>query len=440
MNRPLPTLLALALLAAAAPRPVSAAVLEVGPGRAFDHPAAALARAQPGDEIRVFPRPDDQPYARVALAISLPRLTLRAAEGAQGRVVFSGDGFDYSGRGAVPRAIVQFNPGAADGVVEGLVLTGAHNGSHNGAGVRVNQADRVSVRGCVIHGNDMGIMSNGDGGKGGADQLIENCLIHGNGAPADPGYNHNLYLGGLSVTVRGCEIHSSITGHNVKSRARRTVVEGCRVYHAANREIDLVDGEGFTDTPGSDAVLVGNVIVKDPKCAGNRGVIHFGQDGGKGHDGTLYLVHNTIHTPFGSPVVQLSSSDARASFWNNLVWNEASRQQGQTLLAGQAGVDLATRVAGGVNLLASGFRNSATTALALDGTRFGEPGATLPWVDAVAGDYRLAREDARVSGAGAALPEAVRKALGGPVVQYRAPRSTAARSDAVAPDLGAFSR
>ena len=227
-------------------------------------------------------------------------------------VAISGQGFDYSGAGSTPRAIFQFNPGADNCTLEGFELSGAHNSSHNGAGVRINQANHVAIRNCSIHDNDMGIMSNGDGSLATAvDQRIEECRIYRNGDPTEPGYNHNLYLGGTSVTLRFCEIHHSLTGHNVKSRAHHTRVEYCYVHHSANREFDLVDA-AETARPQSDAVLLGNIIVKDPKCSGNRAVIHFGQDGGKGHNGTLYLAFNTIVTPFISPVVELSAAGAKA--------------------------------------------------------------------------------------------------------------------------------
>ena len=52
--------------------------------------------------------------------------------------------------------------------------------------------------------------------------------------------------------MRGCEVHSSLTGHNVKSRAHRTVVEACYIHDSANREFDLVDDKAYTALAGSD--------------------------------------------------------------------------------------------------------------------------------------------------------------------------------------------
>ena len=250
----------------------AAAELAIGPGKQFDRIEPALARAKPGDTILVFPPGEGQAYEKVALYVATPKLTIKAKTARAGdRIILSGKGFDYSGRGHIPRAIVQFSPGADGCTLEGFELAAAHNESHNGAGVRINQANDVTIRRCEIHGNDMGIMSNGDGTeKTAVNQRIENCLIHSNGDRSEPGYNHNLYLGGTSVTVEACEVHSSLTGHNIKSRARLTRVLWCYVHDSANRELDLVDARDTT-AEHSDAVVAGCVIVKGGKMRKPRG-------------------------------------------------------------------------------------------------------------------------------------------------------------------------
>ena len=352
-------LLAAGLLAASSP----AATLEVGPGKVFARIEQANAQARPGDVILVYPRPGGQPYEQTAVYVRQARLTFRAvpAEGSRW-VKIDGSGFDYSGRGSTPRAIFQFNAGTDHCVLEGFELSGAHNDSHNGAGVRINQANHVTVRHCSIHNNDMGMMSNGDGSLDrGVNQWIEFCEIHHNGDPADPGYNHNLYLGGTSVTLRACEVHSSLTGHNVKSRAHHNRVEYCYIHDSANREFDLVDAAD-TAQPDSHAVLLGNIVVKDPNCGGNRSVIHFGQDGGKEHDGTLHLTFNTIVTPFLSPVVELSAPKAKAQLTGNLVWDAGRRQNGQQLIVVRAGASL-SNASGAHNRLGGTFAALAGTAL-----------------------------------------------------------------------------
>lgn len=404
---------------------VPAAELAVGPHQPFAQIADALARAQPGDVISVHPLPNAAPYVQVALNIARPRITLQSAGG---RVVLSGQGGDQSGRGAAPRAIVQFSPGAGGGVLAGFELTGAHNGSHNGAGVRINQANDVSIRDCVIHHNDMGIMSNGDGTPRTANhQRIENCLIHANGDAAEPGYNHNLYLGGTSVTLQGCEVHSSLTGHNVKSRAHRTTISACYIHDSANRELDLVDAQGDTTAPDSDAVLAGNLIIKARNCSGNRGVIHFGQDGGREHDGTLYLVHNTIVTPFVSPVIVLSSGQARAQLYNNIIWDGGARQRGQQIVNAAKQTDA---VHGACNLVGSNFSEVS----GLERTIFTQADIAMWFKQPAQNDFRLRTPCAM----GRPLPPEINQALGGALRQYLAPQNSTARPASEQPDLGAF--
>jgi hypothetical protein len=426
----------------------SAATLEVGPGKPFARIEDANARAQAGDMILVYPRADGQPYQQTAVFVRQALLTFRgvAAEGERW-VKIDGSGFDYSGRGSTPRAIFQFNADTDHCVLEGFELTGAHNGSHNGAGVRINQANHVTVRNCSIHGNDMGIMSNGDGSlERGVNQLIEFCRIHHNGAPADPGYNHNLYLGGTSVTMRACEVHSSLTGHNYKSRAHFNRVEYCYLYHSANREFDLVDA-GDTARPGSHTVLLGNIIVKDPECRGNRSVIHFGQDGGRDHDGTLHLRFNTVITPFMAPVVELSAPGAKAELIGNIVWDAGRRQNGQRLIAVRAGARL-ENASGGYNRLAGLFE-------ALNGTSLDAASNPIqrfdasPLADPAQHDFRvlpaaagqLAAPTAALQAPLPATPGAVQTKAEPPLAwQYRHPADKQKREAVAGMVLGAGGR
>jgi hypothetical protein len=414
------------------------AELHVGPGKAFARIEEALAKAQSGDAILVHPREGGKPYEKPALYVTRPRITIRSAVPSGQRVVLDGTGFDYSGRGSTPRAIAQFNRGADGCTIEGFELVNAHNDSCNGAGVRINQANSVTVRDCVIRGNDMGIMSNGDGTDSTAvDQLIEDCLIHSNGNPKHAGYNHNLYLGGTSVTLRGCEVHSSLTGHNVKSRAHRTLVLACYVHDSANREFDLVDGKGDTTAPGSDAVLAGNIIVKSPRCPGNRAVIHFGQDGGNEHDGTLWLAHNTIVTPFVSPVVTLSASKARAQLLNNIIWDGGAGPAGQKLADAAKTTDRKEAVQGRTNWLSPGFGGDLG-ALGLAQTFVAKPGQVPPFADPAKRDYRLTRADSSVVNAGDPLPPQLFKLIGGKLPEYRPPLGARPRAEEGKPDLGAW--
>ncbi len=317
---------------------VNPQLITVGPGRDTATLEEAYIAAAAGAAIVVYPQSGNAPYLQPALQIYKSGISFHGVIAGGARVKLDGAGFNYTGAGAVPRAIFQFNPGADGGSVEGFELYNATNDTHNGAAVRINQANDVLVRNCEIRDNDMGLMSNGSVSADTArNQRIEFCHIHHNGNLTDPGYNHNLYLGGTSVLARGCVIHHSLTGHNFKSRAHFNRVEGCYVYYSANREFDLVDDAENTAAQNSHSVLLDNVIIKDPACPGNRAVLQFGQDGGNAHNGTLYLVHNTIATPFQSPVVTLSATGAGLELHNNIVWDMQSGQSDQALLAVSGG-------------------------------------------------------------------------------------------------------
>ena len=300
--------------------------LQVGPDKPFQRIEEAVQAATEGDEIVVHPNRDGSPYRQPVLMIRKAKLKIRSAD-PEKPVMLDGAGYEYSGHGSIPRAIVQFDPGADGCVLDGFVLTNARNGSHNGAGVRINAANNVTVRNCVIHANDMGIMSGGEvSRRTGAGQRIEKCKIFENGTDKDPGYNHNLYVGGTDVTVVECDISRSTTGHNLKSRAHRLFVINCVIHDSCNRELDLVDGVGNTDVPESDSFLVGNTIVKDSKCSGNKTVIHFGRDGAAHHTGTLWLIDNTIRTPFVSPIAHLSDGNGIVLIGNRINEKDPERK------------------------------------------------------------------------------------------------------------------
>ena len=444
--------LAFAFLSASA---AVAAQLEVGSNKKFERLEHALSQANPGDEIIVHAQPENKPYTETALLIRTPRLSIRAARsnGAP-RVRLTGGDFIYSGIGSTPRAIVQFDPAAEGCLLEGFELSGARNQSDNGAGVRINGANNITIRDCEIHSNDMGIMSGGRP-KEAANQRIENCLIRDNGSERDPGQNHNLYLGGTSVTLTGCEVRGSVTGHNVKSRAHYTRVEYSWIHDSANREFDLVDAKGATDLPGSHAVLLGNLISKANPCPGNRTVIHFGQDGGIDHNGIVHLIHNTIITPYIAPIVELSAPGARAHFLNNIIWNTNSTERHQVIARltpaalsnGQnPAAELARRITGSHNWFSQSFANEKNSFP----SGFAKWGVQTPFLSQEIGglsDSRLPHP--RPDFINAALPfseiqippppAASSAAPIKPFQQFKLPLGTAPRADHSRPALGAFS-
>jgi hypothetical protein len=422
-----------------------AGILEVGPGRKFQRIEHANKAARPGDTIVVYPKKSKKgilPYEKVAINVTKPRLTFIAARKKKDKPIpLSGKGFEYSGVGQIPRGIFQFQKGADHCTVNGFELSGATNKSYNGAGVRINQANYITIKSCDIHNNDMGIQSNGDGTlKAAVYQLIESCKVYNNGNKKDPGLNHNFYLGGTSAVIRFCEVYGSLTGHNIKSRAHYNRIEYSYIHHSSNREFDLVDGKE-TSEPNSHSVLIGNIIVKDPKCKGNKGVIHFGQDGGKAHNGTVTLIHNTILTPHLSSVLELSAAGASAELYNNIIDSAGSNQKRQTLIGVRKGAAQKNcKVAH--NWLGMAFKN-AKSSYGVAGNGFYK---TSPiYKNPGKGDYRLGRPLKGLVNAGLALKKIkVPPVPGGPKEKralpfsFQLPLSGKKRKVKGRPDLGAY--
>jgi hypothetical protein len=418
--------------------PLNAAIREVGPGKTYTRIEAAYQAANAGDSILVYPQSGGAVYDSVAVFLTKRKLAVLGIAAAGQRVLLHGDGFDYSGSGSVPRAMFQFNPGADSCAVENFEISGCHNASYNGAAFRINQVNNITIRNCHVHDNDMGVMSNGTvAANSAAHQLIENCIVHDNGNTADPGYNHNFYVGGTSVTIRGCDVYAATTGHDIKSRAHITIVEGCYVHDCQNREFDLVDDNGVTTVAASHALIAGCVIVKAANASGNKTTIHFGQDGGFDHNGTLYVVHCTIVTPYISPVVDLSAPGAGVSFTNCLVLDPSDSASGQVLVSTRGGA-LISNAVGSHMWMSSGF--SAPAGGVFDHVTKGAAGNLPKFIDAASGNYALAENfagivDAGLDFASIFVPQEVGNRL---LVAFLVPLGSFPRAFEGAPDIGAY--
>jgi hypothetical protein len=418
----------------------NATVRDVGPGKTYARIESAYQAASAGDSILVYPKATGASYDSVAVYLTKRKLVFLGIAAAGGRVLMHGDGYDYSGAGSVPRAMFQFNPGADSCVVENFEISGCHNTSYNGAAFRINQVNDITIRNCHIHDNDMGIMSNGTvSANSAANQLIENCIVHDNGNQADPGYNHNFYVGGTSVIIRGCNVYAATTGHDIKSRAHITIVEGCYVHDCQNREFDLVDDNGVTTVPGSHALISGCVIVKATNTSGNKTTIHFGQDGGFDHNGTLYVVHSTIISPYISPIVDLSASGAGVSFTNSLVLDPSGIASGQVLVSTRGGA-LISNAAGHYMWISSGF--TAPSGGTFDHVTTGAAGSVPAFVNAASGDYGLQDSAIGIVDAGldyASASASLPQQIGGrQLVAFAVPLGFFSRTFTGKPDLGAY--
>ena len=289
---------------------VRATTYPVGTNRAIKTLGAVLPRLRPGDVAEIDPGVYRE-TARITLnGTRESPITIRGV-GAE-RALFDGEGLDTSGRGSVPRGIFQIE--GAYIVIEHLEFRNARNGE-NAAGVRLLDSTNALVRDCTISRCDMGIF-----GGDRETATIQDCEVFLNGTPSFNGYSHNFYMSGNRVVVRGCHIHDSAFGQNYKSRAHYNELWFNWITDSNEGEVGCVDSKGATDRPNSNTLLVGNTIISHRERTGNAAkFVLFGTESGGGHDGTLFLFHNTFIA--GDPRIQfltLSDPKARAVIQNNV--------------------------------------------------------------------------------------------------------------------------
>ena len=262
-----------------------AATLEVGPGKTYSAPCAAIAAAQAGDTITVDAAGT---YVGDVCGIATNGLTIK---GVNGRPKIDAGGKIAQGKGL-------WAVSGNDLTVENVELFGAHSangpspGDQNAAGIR-GQGTNLTVRGCYIHDNDNGILG------GGITDAVGNVTIEGTEFAHNgfgDGYSHNVYVNHVAKLVfRFNYSHDVAEGHLLKSRADTNVI-------AYNR----LTGEGGTDSyevdlpNGGVAYVVGNVI-QQPATTHNPGIITFAEEGphANGTPDHLFVVNNTVVNDLG---------------------------------------------------------------------------------------------------------------------------------------------
>src|ERR1700682_3951497 len=179
---------------------LTAATLQVGPGKTFATPCAATAVAADGDVIEI----DGGLYRRDVCVIRPNNLTLR---GVNGRPHL--DAGDASAQGKAIWVIRGNNA-----LVENIEFSGASVLDHNGAGIRAEGVN-LTVRNCYFHDNQDGIL---ESSIQNSNILIEYSEFDHNGF--GDGQSHNLYIGhAASLIFRFNYSHNAKVGHLVKSRA-----------------------------------------------------------------------------------------------------------------------------------------------------------------------------------------------------------------------------
>ncbi len=280
-----------------------AATLQVGPGKAYAKPCAAIAAAKAGDVIEV----DAGSYPGDTCAWSTDNLTVR---GVGGRAKIDLTGVTPAQQKGI------FTIAAPSATIESFELSGAAisaSAGNNGAGIR-HQGLNLTVRDCYFHDNQNGILG-APSTAGMGNVLIERSEFAHNGA--GDGYSHNMYLGNYAqLVLQYSYSHRGNVGHLVKSRAHVSFILYNRITDedgTASYEVDLPNG--------GTGYVIGNLI-EQAATTQNPGIVTFAEEGvPAGYDDHLYVVNNTILNHKGSGTFVVDPAPTPAVLENDIFWN-----------------------------------------------------------------------------------------------------------------------
>jgi hypothetical protein len=264
-------LLALLALVLGVPRDAGAAVLEVGPGKLYQMPSAAIAAAHDGDTVRIAPGA----YFDCAV-VHANDLTIEGTDRDAGAVLTDKA---CAGKGLL---VIDAN----DVTVRHLTLTRVRVPDGNGAGIRA-EGRGLTVEGVRFIDNQEGILANP---QPEGTILVRDSEFLRNGA-CDGACAHGIYVGALKLLrVEHSSFAETRHAHHIKSRASRTEVIGCEITDGpdgtASYEIEL---------PNGGALLArDNRITKGPKAENHSGAIVIGMEGVTQPTPEITVAHNVF--------------------------------------------------------------------------------------------------------------------------------------------------
>ncbi len=272
-----PAALAALLLCGGAAR---AATLHVGPGEPYAMPSQAIAAAHNGDTVLIAPGT----YFDCAI-VSQNDLTIAGA-GMRKTIL--------TDRTCAGKAILVMNGNNI--TVKNLTLQRAVVADGNGGGIRA-EGGNLTVIGVRFFDNQDGILTAGNPAMTlrilGSD-FVDNgsCASHG-------GCAHAVYANPMTLLdIEHTRFFDTKQGHNIKSRAAKTIVKDCTIEDGPNGtssyQIDLPNGGSL--------IADGNTIEKGPKSGNHGTAISIGEEGVTQPTDTIEVkdnifINNTGFTP-----------------------------------------------------------------------------------------------------------------------------------------------
>ena len=284
--------------------------MQVGPGKKFATPCAAIAAAPAGATIEID---SSVTYVGDVCAWSTTGLTLRGMGGARAHI-------DAGGKNSQGKGIWVIS--GKNTTIENIELSGATVVDQNGAGIR-QQADNLTVRNCYFHNNEDGILTDSSSTS---TITIEYSEFAFNGF--GDGQSHNLYIGHIGKLIfRYNYSHHAKIGHLLKSRAAQNFILYNRLSDeatgTASYQIDLPNG--------GKSYIIGNVIEQGP-ANDNSTLVSYMAEGADPANPShqLFVVNNTFRNDAGSGTFIAVPASADAAVIKNNIFSGPGTLTNQT--------------------------------------------------------------------------------------------------------------
>ena len=289
----------LLFLIAVVPAAAHAAILQVGPGKAFAAPCAAIAAASPGDTIEID---SSVTYVGDVCAWTTAGLTLRGVGGARAHI-------DAGGQNSQGKGIWVIS--GANTTVENIEFSGATVPDTNGAGIRA-QANNLIVRNCYFHDNEEGILT--DAALNIITIEFSEFAFNGFG----DGQSHNVYVGNVGTLIfRYNYSHHAKIGHLLKSRAAQNFI----LYNRLSDEATGTSSYQINIPNGGLTYIIGNVIEQGPNNDNPIFISYLEEGTTPGNPSTqMFVINNTFVNDAGSGTFIIPTSPAAPAVIKNNIF------------------------------------------------------------------------------------------------------------------------
>ena len=247
-------------------------VLRVGPQHALKTPSAAARVVQDGDIVEI----EGGDYVGDVASWRQNHLTLRGVNGRPHLMA--------AGKSAEGKAIWVIK--GADVEVDNIEFSGVRVPGFAGAGIR-SEGVGLTIRNAHFHDNEMGILTNHN--PNGVLIIVGSQFNHNVVDYERFGrLGHNIYVGRIGrFELRDSDVFGAQTGHQVKSRARRSEIIGNRIRDIGGASSYLID-----ISEGGEAIIRDNDLLQGAD-APNRTAIAFAPEAkDKSAPGFLVVSHN----------------------------------------------------------------------------------------------------------------------------------------------------